>query len=49
MYTIDAKSNERYFVVYLDENEIFKVAKSTNSLEKVINMIGRENIKEVIE
>lgn len=48
MYIIDKSSDEKYFIVSLNGEEIFKVAKSCNTLEKVINMIGKENLKEVI-
>lgn len=48
MYVIDKSSNEKYFIISLNGEEIMKIAKSCNSLEKVINMIGQENLKEVI-
>lgn len=48
MYIIDQTSDEKYFIVSLNGEEIMKIAKSCNSLEKVINMIGKENLKEVI-
>jgi len=48
MYIIDKTSDEKYFIVSLNGEEIFKVAKSCNTLEKVINMIGKENVLEVI-
>lgn len=48
MYIINKTSNEKYFIVMLNEKEQFKIAKRCNTLEKVIKMIGKENIKEVI-
>lgn len=48
MYIVDQTSDEKYFIVSLNGEEIFKIAKSCNTLEKVIKMIGNENIKEVI-
>lgn len=48
MYIIDKSSNEKYFIVSLNGEEIFKVAKSCNTLEKVINLVGKENVLEVI-
>lgn len=48
MYIIDQTSDEKYFIVSLNGEEIMKIAKSCNTLEKVINMIGKENLKEVI-
>lgn len=48
MYIINKTSNEKYFIVMLNEKEQFKIAKSCNTLEKVIKMIGKENLKEVI-
>lgn len=48
-YVIDKTSDEKYFIVYLNGEELFKVAKSCNTLEKIINMLGgNEKVKEVI-
>lgn len=47
VYTIDAKTNEKYYIVKLGNIELFKVSK-TNTIDRVINMIGKENINEVI-
>lgn len=48
VFVIDTIKDEKYFVVYYNDVELFKIAKSTNSLEKVENMIGKDEIKEVI-
>ena len=49
MYIVDANSDEKYFIVKVISNELilFKISKKCNSLEKVINMLGKENIKEI--
>ena len=49
MYTIDTKSNDKYFIVINNEtgNEI-KIAKSCNDLDAVKKLLGVVNIKEII-
>ena len=49
MYTIDTKSDEKYFIVLKEDGtEFCKVAKSCNTLDQVKKLIGLVNIKEVI-
>ena len=48
MYIVDQSSDEKYFIVSLNGEEIMKIAKSCNTLEKVINLVGKENVLEVI-
>lgn len=50
MYTIDTKSNEKYFIVINnDSKNQIKIAKSCNTLEDVKRFVGIINLKEVIE
>lgn len=49
MYIIDTKSNDKYFIIKNENNEeLFKIAKSCNTLESVKRMVGVLHIKEVI-
>lgn len=51
MYIIDKSLNEKYFIILvvsdLGEQELFKISKSSNTLESVKKIIGEENIKEI--
>lgn len=48
MYTIDKTSDEKYFIVKINDVILFQISKKCNTIEKVINMIGKEKIKEII-
>lgn len=49
MYTIDTKSNDKYFIVINNnDNTRIKVAKSCNTLDAVKKLVGLINIKEII-
>ena len=49
MYIIDTQSNEKYFIVFLNEEEVLRIAKSCNTCERVIsfvnNFVGKENVE----
>lgn len=50
MYIIDAKSDDKYFLVINCESKTkIKIAKSCNDLESVKKIIGIVNIKEIIK
>lgn len=48
MYIIDKTSDDKYFIVKINDIMLFKISKRCNTIEKVINMIGKEKIKEII-
>ena len=49
MYTIDAKSDDNYFIVIREsDKKTFIIAKKGNDLEAVKKLIGLINIKEII-
>ena len=48
MYTIDTKSDEKYFIVINPNGFKVKISKASNTLDAVIKLIGLVNIKEVI-
>lgn len=47
-YIIDTIGNNEYFIITKSEKEVFKINKAVNTLESVIKLVGKENIKEVI-
>ena len=49
MYTIDTKSNDKYFIIKNNNtgSEV-KVSKSCNTLDAVKKLVGLVNIKEII-
>lgn len=50
MYIIDAKSDDKYFlVINCDTGFPIKIAKSCNDLESVKKLVGIVNIKEIIQ
>ena len=48
MRVIINTKNETHFIVYQDGKEIGKIAKSKNTLESIIKIIGAENILLII-
>ena len=48
MYTIDTKSNDKYFIVTDPLGKSFKVAKDCNTLEDVKKLVGLIHIKQII-
>lgn len=50
MYIIDAKNDEKYFlVINCETNQAIKISKSCNTLDAVKKLVGTINIKEIIE
>lgn len=48
MYTIDTKSDEKYFIVINPDGFKVKISKACNTLDQVKKLIGLINIKEII-
>ena len=48
MYTIDTKSDDKYFIVINPEGFKIRISKSCNTLDAVKKLIGLINIKEII-
>lgn len=48
MYTIDTKSDDKYFIVINPEGFKIRISKASNTLDQVKKLIGLINIKEVI-
>lgn len=49
MYTIDTKSDDKYFIVTNnDTGSKVKISKASNTLDAVKKLIGLINIKEII-
>lgn len=48
MYTIDTKSDDKYFIVINPEGFKIKISKASNTLDQVKKLIGLINIKEII-
>lgn len=47
---IDAKTSDKHFIVsWVNGDSFIWIAKSKNTLDMVINQIGKENIEEVIQ
>ncbi len=50
VYIIDAKSDEKYFlVISCETGRNIKISKKCNNLEDIKKLIGTINIKEIIE
>lgn len=46
---VNTKESDIYYIVLKESGEEFiKLSKSKNSLESIINYLGKENIKEII-
>ena len=48
MYTIDTKSDDKYFIVINPEGFKIRISKASNTLDAVKKLIGLINIKEII-